>query len=181
MENIPRIAPIENPPGLKLKFFFFAFKKYFGKTITPAKVLYTRVPGLLGVSMKFNSIDNAIKDIEPELKLMIKYFIAQENECHFCMDIAQKMAIKNKVGYDKFFETTAFETSAKFSAKEKAALQYAREVNRNKKVSDTIFNELKLHFNDKQIIEITYMIASENYYNFMNLPLGIESDGLCAI
>lgn len=181
MNNTPRIEPIENPSNFKLKFFFFAFKKYFGKNIMPAKVLYTRVPKLLDVSMKFNSIDSNIKDIEPELKSMIKYFIAQENECHFCMDIAQKMAIKNKIGYDKFFEASNFETSNKFSAKEKAALTYAREVNTNKRVSDDIFNQLKLHFNDKQIIEITYMIASENYYNFMNIPLRIESDGLCAI
>ncbi|MFN8282278.1 MAG: carboxymuconolactone decarboxylase family protein [Chitinophagales bacterium] len=181
MEAVPRIAPIEHPKSLKLKFFFFAFKKYFGKNITPAKVLYTRVPELLGVSMKFNSIDGSIKDIEPELKLMIKYFIAQENECHFCMDIAQKMAIKNKVGYDKFFETGNFDTSSKFTKREKVALQYAREVNKNKKVSDVVFDQLKQHFNDKQIVEITYMIASENYYNFMNIPLGIESDGLCAI
>jgi alkylhydroperoxidase family enzyme len=181
MEKEFRISPIENPRSWKIKFFYFVFKKYFGKNIMPAKVIYSRVPKLLDVSMKFTGIDNSIKDIEPELKMMIKYFIAEENGCTFCMDIAQKIAIKNKVGFDKFFETKNFETSQKFSDKEKSALLYAKEVNTNKKVTDNTFSQLKKYFNDKQIIEITYMIASENYYNFMNIPLGIESDGLCTI
>lgn len=178
---MPRIEPIENPKSWKMKLFYFIFKKYFGKNITPAKVIYARVPKLLDVSMKFTSIDGSIKDIEPELKLMIKYFVASTNGCPFCMDIAQKIAIKNNVGYDKFFETSNFELSDKFTEREKAALRYVSEVNKNKIVSDVVFNQLKQFFNDKQIVEITYMVASENYYNFMNIPLGIESDGLCAI
>jgi len=48
-------------------------------------------------------------------------------------------------------------------------------------VSDATFAELQRHFNEREIVEITWLNALENYYNLINLPLGIESDGLCAI
>jgi hypothetical protein len=40
---------------------------------------------------------------------------------------------------------------------------------------------LKKHFSDQQIVAITWLNAVENYFNLMNGPLEIESDGLCAI
>jgi alkylhydroperoxidase family enzyme len=51
----------------------------------------------------------------------------------------------------------------------------------HKQVPDAIFRELQQHFNEEQIIYITFLMASEVYYNTMNLALGIGSDGLCAI
>ncbi len=38
-----------------------------------------------------------------------------------------------------------------------------------------------MHFSEREIVEITWVNALENYYNLLNLPLEIESDGFCAI
>jgi len=40
---------------------------------------------------------------------------------------------------------------------------------------------LRRHFNEREIVEITWLNALENYYNLINLPLEIESDGFCDI
>jgi alkylhydroperoxidase family enzyme len=54
-------------------------------------------------------------------------------------------------------------------------------VTRTKHASDETFAELRRHFDDTAIVQITWLCAVENYFNLINLPLGIESDGLCAI
>ncbi|MGO9642184.1 MAG: hypothetical protein ACLP1Y_12880 [Candidatus Acidiferrales bacterium] len=60
-------------------------------------------------------------------------------------------------------------------------LAYVEEATRHKRVSDATFEALRKHFKDWEIVEITWLNAVENYYNPINLPLEIESDGLCAI
>ena len=44
-------------------------------------------------------------------------------------------------------------------------------------VPDELFAELKSHFNDKQIVELTAIIARENYGARFNHALLIGSDG----
>ena len=46
---------------------------------------------------------------------------------------------------------------------------------------DETFETLRSHYNEQEIVEITWVNALENYYNLISIPLGLESDGLCAI
>jgi alkylhydroperoxidase family enzyme len=71
-----------------------------------------------------------------------------------------------------------YATSSHFDTAERAALAYAdamTDIPVN--VSDELFSELKTHFSDKQIIELTAIIARENYRARFNHALKIGSDG----
>jgi alkylhydroperoxidase family enzyme len=48
-------------------------------------------------------------------------------------------------------------------------------------VADLVFEELKQHFNTAQIVELTAMIAFENFRARFNRALHIESDGFCEL
>ncbi len=98
-----------------------------------------------------------------------------------CVDIARAMAIRERLGMEKFNALAEYRTSPLFSDRERAALAYAEEATRQKRVSDATFEELRKHFNEREIVEITWLNALENYYNLINIPLEIESDGFCAI
>lgn len=74
-----------------------------------------------------------------------------------------------------------YRTSPLFSDRERAALAYVEEATRHKRVSDATFEELRKHFSEREIVEITWLNALENYYNLLNVTLEIESDGFCAI
>jgi len=97
------------------------------------------------------------------------------------VDIARAMAIREELGMEKLNALSEYRTSPLFSERERAALAYVEEATRNKRVSDTTFEALRKHFNEREIVEITWLNAVENYYNLINLPLEIESDGFCAI
>jgi len=67
------------------------------------------------------------------------------------------------------------------ASRELAALAYVEEATRQRRVGDATFAVLRRHFEDTHIAEITWLCALENYFNLINVPLEIESDGLCAI
>jgi 4-carboxymuconolactone decarboxylase len=49
-----------------------------------------------------------------------------------------------------------------FSDNERAALAYADTMTRDIVVPDAVFDELKRHFNERQIVELTVLIGSYN-------------------
>jgi alkylhydroperoxidase family enzyme len=48
-------------------------------------------------------------------------------------------------------------------------------------VPDAVFDELRRHFDDRAIVELTATAAFENMRARFNRALGIESDGLCVL
>jgi AhpD family alkylhydroperoxidase len=57
---------------------------------------------------------------------------------------------------------------------EKAALRYGRRVTRNGPVSDDVFAELRRHFDEGEIVEITCVLGIFAYFNRFNEALRVE-------
>ena len=72
-----------------------------------------------------------------------------------------------------------FESSREFSDLEKLVLRYSIAMtNTPVEVPDSLFAELRRHFDDRQIVELTGAIAWENYRARYGHALGLESQGL---
>ena len=83
---------------------------------------------------------------------------------------------------DKVADVPNWRTSKRFSASERAALEYAEAITyTDRRVDDALFGELKKHFSEAQIVELTAAIAMENFRSKFNPPLGIEAQGFCVI
>ena len=176
-----RLEPIEKPKGLLMRIAFWMTRRQLGKVITPMKVLYPRMPGMLKLSYEIQKFEMKGIRLEPGLKFMVTTLAAQINGCGFCVDIGRAMVIRERLGMEKFNALMEYRTSPLFSDRERAALAYVEEATRHKRVADDTFEALRKHFSEWEIVEITWLNAVENYYNLINLPLEIESDGLCAI
>jgi alkylhydroperoxidase family enzyme len=176
-----RLQPIEKPKGLMMRIAYWMTRRQLGKVMTPMKVIYPRMPGAMKVAYAIAKFEMKGIRLEPGLKFMVTTLAAQINGCGFCVDIARAMAIREHLGMEKFNSLSEYGTSPLFSDRERAALAYVEEATRNKRVSDATFEELRKHFQDWEIVEITWLNAIENYYNLINIPLEIESDGFCAI
>lgn len=73
-------------------------------------------------------------------------------------------------------------TSKLFSPMERAALEYAeRMTTTGQKIDDAFFAELKKHFTEPQLVELTAAIAMENFRSKFNPALGIEAQGFCMV
>lgn len=175
-----RMEPIEKPAGLKLRILYSVMRKTLGKTPTPFKVLTARMPSSMKVTTIMYKVEKKI-GVDDETKFLIEYFTSLLNGCSFCMDIGKAFAVKASFKLDKFENILEYRTSNLFSEREKSVLAYVEEISRERNVTDSTFNNLKQHFNEKEIVEITYLVAVQTFTNISNLALGIESDGLCEI
>jgi alkylhydroperoxidase family enzyme len=85
-------------------------------------------------------------------------------------------------GEEKLSEVLEWRTSKLFSPMERVALEYAERITTTgQKVDDALFAELRKHFSEGQIVELTAAIAMENFRSKFNPPLGIEAQGFCMV
>ncbi len=176
-----RLQPIENPKGLVAKIAYFMSKRRLGKVMMPMKVVYARIPALFRLAYSEVTIVESKITVDPVINFLVRTWAAMINECSFCVDIAKASAIQRHMTLEKFDALPGYRTSPLYTERERAALAFVEEATRHKRVSDATFEELRRHFSETEIVEITWLNALENYYNLINLPLEIESDGLCAI
>ena len=83
-------------------------------------------------------------------------------------------------GQEKLAEVAAWRDSILFSVSERVALEYAERVTySDQKVDDAFFAEVKKHFTEAQIVELTFAVALENFRSKFNPTLGVEAQGFC--
>ena len=83
---------------------------------------------------------------------------------------------------EKLAEVTTWRDSTLFSEAERLALEYAERITyTDRKVDDALVVELKNHYSDAQIVELTAAIAMENFRSKFNPALGIEAQGFCMV
>jgi len=177
----PRLEPIEKPKGFKLRIAYWATGRPFGKVPTNIKVLVARMPGSVKLFTEIGKFENKGLLLDKGLHHMIETMVSGINGCGFCLDLGRAMAMQQNFSMDKFNALPGYRTSPMFSDKERAALAYAEEVTLHKRVDDATFEELRTHFSDQEIAEITWITAIQNFYNLLNIPLEIDSDGFCSI
>lgn len=176
-----RLEPIENPSSIRTKLAYLFIKRQIGKVITPVKVVYARVPKSLKLSWAMASLQESGLELDQETRLLVQGHVAALNDCAFCVDIGQAIAHSKGISSAKFRALSDYRKSPLFIERQRAALRYVEEATKHKVVSDETFNALRQHFNDREIAEITLLNAIENFYNLINIPLEIESDGLCML
>ena len=85
-------------------------------------------------------------------------------------------------GTEKLGEVVSWRDSGLFSPKERVALEYAERITTTgQRVDDALFAQLKTHFTEAQIVELTAAIAMENFRSKFNPPLGVEAQGFCMV
>jgi alkylhydroperoxidase family enzyme len=175
------LPPIEKPRGLMMKLAYYITQRQFGKVLTPLKVHSARLPPAFGFFYaKIGKLDKKLT-LSSETVLLIREQVARINVCLFCMDIARSFTIKASMNEAKFGALEQYHTSTLFTDAERAALDYVTELTTHKKVSPDTFTRLSLHFSEREICEIIWLVASEHVYNLTNIGLNIHSDMLCDI
>ncbi len=97
------------------------------------------------------------------------------NECQFCA--SSHISLMRQLGISDD-PVVAVENLDLLSPREKAALAYTEVVTRDSnRVSDILFAEIKQHFSDPEIVELTFLIGFINMLNRFNNALGIRYKG----
>jgi alkylhydroperoxidase family enzyme len=177
----PFLAPIERPPGLILKVVFFFVRRQFGKVMTPLTVFAARMPAAFGSFYgKVSQLDKKLR-LPTKTAVIIRARVASINMCLFCMDATRWFAMRELGDTARFDALENYRTSPLFTEAERAALDYATELTKDKKVAPETFARLQRHYGEREACDIVWLVASEHIYNLTNIGLNIGSDGLCEL
>ena len=94
------------------------------------------------------------------------------------MDIGSAVGRAVGVTEEQLRELPTYHSSAAFTPVERSVLDYATAMTKAPvEAPDQLFAELRRHFDDEQMVELTAAIAWENYRARFDHALGIEAQG----
>ncbi len=93
--------------------------------------------------------------------LLVTSWVAMQNHCSFCIDIARAAALMERVDLDKRNALPEWRSSPLFDERERAALTFADEANHSLSVSDETFERARKHFSEREVTEIMILGAVE--------------------
>lgn len=175
-----RLLPIENPQSWIVRIAYWYSRRKYGKVLTTLKVLYARKPGLIRPYAALLGSEKKLMTLPSELRILLKAKIASINGCQFCIDIARYSA-NEEVTANKIGALDSCATNPLFNSRERSALAFVEKATKSRKVSAQTFEAPRVHFEEGDIVELTWLNAMENFLNLTTLPLGIGSDNLCEI
>jgi AhpD family alkylhydroperoxidase len=98
--------------------------------------------------------------------------------CEWCLDFGSSISAEAGISEEELRELPTYHRSLRFTELEKLVLDYATGMTRSPvAVSDELFDRLREHFDEAQLVELTNIIALENYRARFNWALGIEGQG----
>lgn len=149
--------------------------------------MYAHAPGLLKGYAKLEQATAKLHRLDTRLLLLAELKAATLTHCEFCIDMGS--AISHQLGLtdEELLALPDYQTSPLFSELDKLVLDYAIAMSRTPvDVPDQLFDKLRQHLDDAQLLELTHHIALENMRGRFNRALGIGSAGfsngtVCAI
>jgi len=149
--------------------------------------VFGHMPGFFGTMARvpkalehFIPLYGAIIDkgtVEAKYKELAYLKTALINGCEYCHRAHEASGKRNGVTEDQLKALAFYQRSQAFDTKEKAVLLYAERVTRGASaLRSSALQELKQHFNDDQIVELTLTISMANFTNRFNDALQVVPD-----
>lgn len=112
----------------------------------------------------FLTYANAVRasTINPGLRELAILTVGYVTDCEYEIAHHHSHAIKAGVSEEQYAAVPDFETSALFSAEEKAIMAFAKDSTLNVNVSDAVWIEAARYLNERQMVELSINVA---WYN----------------
>ena len=147
-----------------------------GSGIEPIEVWAHQPKMMVGMG-KFNQAVRKGKSVDERLKNLVELKGAQMIGCEYCVDLGSQICRHSGFSDDELLALSRYRHSDLFSEREKLALDYTVAVMRTPvEVTDELFAQMKEHFSDEQLVEITALLTLVNLDRF-NAAFGIGSAG----
>jgi hypothetical protein len=169
------LPQVDRPQSLFIKVVYAVARRVFGQVPPSTRVFTARMPPpFISFYGKASRLDRKLC-LKPETALVVRQQVARINGCSACVDAGRWYAIRespsNAARFDALWE---YQTSPLFNSSERAALDYATELTVDKEVSPGTFARLLRCYNEREICDIVWLVASEHLANITNIGLNIE-------
>jgi alkylhydroperoxidase family enzyme len=126
-----------------------------GSGLEPIEIWAHRPKMMMGMG-KFNQAVHKGKSVEERLKNLVELKGAQMIGCEFCVDLGSQICRNSGCSDEELLALPRYRQSDLFTDREKLALDYTVAVMHTPvEVTDELFDQMRDHFNDEQLVEIT--------------------------
>lgn len=165
-----------------VKLLFWNQKRRYGAVLEPGRLLGRSPRVFAALALLYGALDRRSSPIDPTLRSLVTVRVSQINWCAFCIDINSATVLKRGIEQEKLEELANFESSTRYSDREKAALSFAEAITySDRQPTAEHFARLSAHFDDDAVVELTALIAFQNFSSKFNASLGVEAQGFCSI
>ncbi|SHM14367.1 carboxymuconolactone decarboxylase family protein [Chitinophaga sp. CF418] len=106
--------------------------------------------------------------LEPQLLELVDFRVSQINSCAYCLDMHSKDARAHGETEQRLYSVSAWRETPYFTERERAALAWAEAVTACK-VPDEVYAEVKDHFTEEELVDLTLAISNINTWNRFNI------------
>jgi AhpD family alkylhydroperoxidase len=104
--------------------------------------------------------------LDPTIKHLVKIRASQINGCAYCIDMHTKDARAEGETEQRIYALNAWRETPFYSEKERAALAWTETVTHiSGGVSEEAYDQIREHFDEKELVDLTWAIASINAWN----------------
>ncbi len=184
MARIQGVSNKDAGPMVKLVYRFMrrGMKKMTGREpahgsgIEPVEI-WAHQPKMMSGMGKFQQAVRKGDSVDERLKNLVELKGAQMIGCEFCLDLGSQICRNSGFSDDELLDLPRYRDSELFTEREKRALDYTVAVMRTPvEVTDELFAQVKEHFTDEQLVEITALLTVVNLDRF-NAAFGVGSAG----
>ena len=111
--------------------------------------------------------------LEPSLLDLVKLRASQINGCAYCLDMHTKDARARGENEQRLYLLDAWRESPFYSERERAALAWTEAVTlvAESRVPDAVYEEVRRHFSDDEVLALTMAVVTINSFNRLNVAL----------
>jgi AhpD family alkylhydroperoxidase len=109
--------------------------------------------------------------LEESLQNLIKLRVSQVNGCAYCIDMHWKDLRASGESEQRLYGLDAWEESPYYTDRERAALAWAESVTniQDGHVPDSVYEDVKKFFNDKELADLTLAVTAINSWNRLSI------------
>ena len=117
----------------------------------------------------FRGVETYVRGCGLDHKLLelVKMRASQINGCAFCLDMHSKDARARGETEQRLYPLSAWAETPFFSERERAALAWTEAVTRlaDAPVPESLYEELRRHFSEKEVVDLTMAVIAINGWN----------------
>ena len=117
---------------------------------------------------------NTGSGLEATLQEFVRLLASEMNGCEYCTHLHTAELKKHNETEDRITSVMGWRTSDIYTQRERAALAWAEAVTniQDGHAPVAVYNELKAHFSDAEIVNLTLTITNINAWNRLQIALG---------
>ena len=115
--------------------------------------------------------------LEHSLLELVKSRVSQINGCAYCLDMHTKDARAAGETEQRLYLLAAWRETTFYSERERAALAWAEALTQlpGREISDELYGQVRRHFDEKSIVDLTLAIIAINGWNRLAIPFRSEA------